>query len=151
MPAAHALIQARADVHAAARELTPTELWARPGEAASVGFHLKHIAGSLDRLLTYAAGRQLDTDQLRRVRLEGAADSPPEDAAGLLAQVDAAIDTALDVLRRTHEDDLLQPRAVGRMQLPSNVLGLLFHSAEHTQRHAGQVITTAKVVRSREG
>lgn len=151
MPAAHALIQAREDMRAAAEGLSVEQLWARPGNAASVGFHLRHIPGSLDRLLAYAAGRQLDADQLKRVREEGEPGDPPMPAAALLADVDRAVNAALDVLRDTHEEDLLEPRGVGRKQLPSNVLGLLFHAAEHTQRHAGQVITTAKLVREGPG
>ena len=151
MPAAHALIQAREDVRAAAHDLSVEQLWARPGNAASVGFHLRHIPGSLERLLTYASGSQLVAEQLKRVREEGEPGEPPANAATLLNELDRAIDAALDRLRATDERLLLEPRGVGRKQLPSNVLGLLFHAAEHTQRHAGQVVATAKVVRDRAG
>lgn len=156
MPVAHALVQARRDLEVA-RDLNVDELWARPGGAASVGFHLRHIPGSMNRLLTYAAGRQLDEDQMARLESERdadahSADAPDApDAPGLLEGVDREIERALDVLRQTPEADLLTPREVGRGRLPSNVLGLLFHVAEHTQRHAGQVVTTVKVVRGARG
>jgi len=114
---------------------------------ASVAFHLTHAIGSLDRLLTYARGEQLSTAQLAALRAEPEADTAPKSADALLRVVDAAIDRALIQIRRTQERDLLAPREVGRGRLPSTVLGLLFHAAEHTQRHLGQAVTTARVVR----
>lgn len=147
MPAAHALLQAREDVERAAAPLSATELWARPGGAASAGFHLRHLAGSIERLLAYARGEPLTEAQLAALPREGEPGEPPAEAATLIAAAQAAIDTALAVLRATPEAALLQPREVGRARLPSTVLGLLFHVAEHSQRHAGQLVTTAKVVR----
>lgn len=147
MPAAHALLQSQMDLREAAGGLSPAELWHRPGGAAAIGFHLRHIAGTLDRLFTYAHGRPLAPAQLAVLREEGNPGSPPATADELLETVDGAIEAALGGLRETPEADLLAPRAVGRRQLPSNVLGLLFHAAEHTQRHTGQVITTSKIVR----
>jgi uncharacterized damage-inducible protein DinB len=148
MPAAHCLLQCREEIELAARELTVEQLWTRPGGAASAGFHLRHIAGSIDRLLTYARGGQLERHQLAALRAEGEAGEPPEAAASLVAVAQAAIDMAVDTLRATHDTDLMVARAVGRAGLPSNVFGLLFHTAEHTHRHTGQLVTTAKVVRS---
>jgi len=148
MPVAHALIQAREDLHAAASEITNEQLRMRPGGAASIGLHLRHIAGSIDRLLTYAAGRQLSPEQLDAARAEPHIDDASASAGELLAGVDRAIDRVLEVVRATKEDELLAPREVGRARLPSNVLGLLFHIAEHTQRHTGQTIVTSKVVRA---
>lgn len=150
MPAAHALVQAGEDLHAA-EGLSPGQIWMRPGGAASVGFHLRHVVGSLDRLLTYARGEALREPQLSFLRREGEPGEPPEPAGRLLAETDAAIERALEVLRSTPRDSLLEARHVGRQRLPSTVIGLLFHAAEHTQRHAGQVITTAKVVRGMSG
>lgn len=146
MPAAHALVQAGEEL-AVAASLSGEELWARPGGAASVGFHLRHIAGSIDRLLTYARGEQLSGEQLAALRAEEEAGGPPEEADALLREAGAAIERALEVIRTTPREELLLPREVGRARLPSNVIGLLFHIAEHTQRHAGQVVTTARVVR----
>jgi uncharacterized damage-inducible protein DinB len=147
MPAAHALVQAAEDLERAAAPLEAEELWLRPGGAASVGFHLRHIAGSIERLLTYAAGRQLTEEQKQAVAGEAEPGEPPEPAAAVLQAAQAAIERALEVLRATPREALLEPREVGRARLPSTVLGLLFHVAEHTQRHTGQVITTAKIVR----
>jgi uncharacterized damage-inducible protein DinB len=147
MPAAHALVQASEDLAQAAAGLTPEQLRARPGGAASVGFHLVHIAGSIDRLLTYARDEALSEKQRAAATAEaGAAESG--DAASLIAQAQAAIEVALAQIRDTPAGTLLEPRAVGRARLPSTVLGLLFHVAEHTQRHVGQLIATAKAVRS---
>ena len=147
MPAAHALLQAQEDLHAAAAALTPAELWQRPGGAAAIGFHLRHLSGSLRRLLAYAQGRKLTPGEVAGIPLEGEPGTPPATAAELLGVVDGAVEEGLAVLRGTGPEAILAPRTVGRAALPSNVLGLLFHAAEHTQRHTGQVIATAKVVR----
>jgi len=148
MPAAHCLLQCREELSTAA-DLTTEQLWARPGGAASAGFHLRHIVGSLDRLLTYARGSQLDREQLAYLRAESEPGEPPDTAPTLVASAQAGIDTAVAVLRSTRDADLMLARTVGRAGLPSTVLGLLFHSAEHTHRHTGQLVTTSKIVRSR--
>jgi uncharacterized damage-inducible protein DinB len=144
MPVAHALLQAREDVERVATGSTTEELWRRPGGAASAGYHLRHLAGSLDRLLTYARGEQLDDAQRAALAHEGTAGDP---ASVLVPFVLAQIDRALDQVRRTPAESLGDARKVGRAGLPSTVLGLLFHAAEHTTRHAGQLITTLKVAR----
>ena len=145
-PAAHALVQAREDLDRAIAGISTDQLWARPNSAASLGYHLRHAAGSLDRLLTYARGQQLNDRQLADLKREGEPGIPPQDVAALVAHVQRAIDAALAQLKATRREDLLEPRAVGRAQLPSTVLGLLFHAAEHTTRHVGQAITTAKLI-----
>jgi uncharacterized damage-inducible protein DinB len=144
MPAAHALLHAREDLAKAAAGLTTAEIHATPGGAASVGFHLRHAAFATDRLLTYARGEALNESQ----RVAAASEREPRgEPEALLAQAQAAIDAALDRLRATPAAALLEPRAVGRAGLPSTVLGLIFHAAEHAARHAGQAITTAKLLR----
>ena len=148
MPAAHCLLQCREEIAAVAGSLTRDELWARPAGIASCGFHLRHIVGSLDRLLTYARGDQLERAQLAALRAEGEPGDPPADAMTLVAGAESAIDDAVAVLRATRVDDLFTPRLVGRAALPSTVFGLLFHCAEHTHRHTGQLVTTAKLVRA---
>jgi uncharacterized damage-inducible protein DinB len=148
MPVAHGLVQVARDVEPLA-DLTPEELWARPGGAAAVGFHLKHVAGVLDRLATYARGEALSDEQQSALRAEGAPGDRPASAAALVTEARAAVGRALAQVRATSRAALLEPRTVGRRQLPSNVLGLLHHAAEHATRHTGQAITTAKVVRSR--
>jgi hypothetical protein len=147
MPAAHALMQTREDVERVAKGLTNDELWARPGGAASVGFHLRHIAGSIDRLLAYAAGATLSEAQRAALAREEEAPRPGDDAPALVRDAVAAIDEALRVIRATPVESLADARAVGRAALPSTLRGLLFHIAEHTQRHTGQIVTTAKIVR----
>lgn len=146
-PAAHALLQASEDLERTARDLTPDELAMRPGDAASVAFHLRHVAGSIDRLLTYARGVPLSDAQRRALVAESTSGNAPGDAAELIAQVRVAVTGAIDTMRATPRDVLLEGRAVGRQGLPSTVLGLIFHTAEHTQRHTGQAIATAKAVR----
>lgn len=151
MPAAHCLLQCREEIGTVASSLSADEVWARPAGVASVGFHLRHIVGSLDRLLTYARGEQLDRLQMVALRAEGEPGDPPTQAHELVAHVEAAIDNAVTVLRATPDADLFLPRVVGRAGLPSTVLGLLFHCAEHTHRHTGQLVTTAKIVRAASG
>jgi len=151
MPAAHALIGAREDVEAALAGLSADELWASPGGAASAGFHAVHLAGSLDRLFTYARGEQLGDAQRQALAAESTPADPPPSPSEVNGIVHAAVDKALAQLRATDPATLLEPRGVGRLRLPSNVLGLLFHAAEHTQRHVGQLVTTAKVVRGLGG
>lgn len=147
MPAAHALVQAAVDIEQAASSLTVQELWVGPGGAASIGFHLRHIAGSIDRLLTYARGEQLSAEQFHELADERRPGEPPAEAATLTRKAAARITEAVEALRSAPKETLFEPRAVGRAQLPTNVFGLLFHIAEHTQRHTGQVVTTAKIVR----
>ena len=148
-PVAHALLQAREEVHGAVRDLPAAMLWTRPAGVASVGFHLQHLSGVVDRLFTYARGQALDEDQRRALAGEGQPVADGQDAAMLLDRFDARVELALEQLRATDERTLLEPRPVGRAQLPSTVLGLLFHAAEHTQRHVGQLLVTARVVRAR--
>jgi uncharacterized damage-inducible protein DinB len=147
MPVAHGLIQAHIDVRRAAADLTTAELWARPGGVAAVGFHLRHMAGSTDRLFTYARGAALTSDQRAAIDLEGVPGTPPASAESLLAAVRRAVDAALEILCKTPTDGLLEFRGVGKAQRPSDVIGLLSHAAQHAQRHAGQVITTVKLIR----
>jgi len=145
-PVAHSLLQCREELTAALAGLTPDQLWQRPNGAASIGFHARHAAGSLDRLLTYARGESLSPAQMAALAVEETPDLASDAAATLAAGFDAAVERALAQLRATSESTLLAPRGVGRARLPSTVLGLLFHAAEHTQRHVGQLVTTGKVI-----
>jgi hypothetical protein len=148
-PVAHCLLQCREELTGHLAGLTPEEIWAQPSGAASIGFHVRHAAGSLDRLFTYARGEQLSADQRAALAAEAHPDIAPNVGARLLTAFDDTVDRALGQLRATRETDLLDFRGVGRAQLPSTVLGLLFHAAEHTQRHAGQVATTVRIVSKR--
>ncbi|MCC7126130.1 MAG: DinB family protein [Acidobacteria bacterium] len=147
-PAAHALIMSMEDCAAAVASLTADELWLRPGGVASVGFHLQHLAGSTERLLTYARGERLTLAQLTAMQSEGQPGEPPASGAALVDAWRAAVDRAIAQMKATPESSLTDRRTVGRAQLPSTVLGLIFHAAEHASRHTGQVVTTAKVVAS---
>lgn len=146
MPAAHALLQTMEDVQAATADLSVDELWKKAGTAAPVGFHLKHLAGSTDRLLTYARGERLNEAQKAVLADEKSAGTPLADAATLLATLRTTIDAALDQLRATDPGSLTKQVQVGRAAT-STVLGLIFHAAEHSQRHAGQIVTTVKILR----
>jgi len=145
-PVAHGLLQCREEVTAHVSGLTPEQVWARPGGAASIGFHVRHAVGSLDRLFTYARGEQLSAAQHAYLAGEGDPDVVPKFDRQLVRAFDRAVERALEQLRTTREATLLEARTVGRGQLPSTVLGLLVHAAEHTQRHVGQIVTTVKVV-----
>jgi uncharacterized damage-inducible protein DinB len=149
-PVAHALLNASQQIHAAVEGLTPGEISSRPRGIASVGYHVRHAMGSLDRLFTYARGDGLSSEQRKALVAEGAGDDPDLNADDMTNAFDQAVEHALSQLRATDEATLLDHRGVGRAQLPSTVLGLLFHGGEHTARHAGQVVTTAKLVRGTE-
>ena len=150
-PVAHSLLQSREELHATLAGVSAADVWVTPGGAASIGFHARHAAGSLDRLLTYARGEQLDAAQKAALAAESQPDLRAQIVAALLAEFDAAVERALAQLRTTDEATLTHPRGVGRAQLPTTVGGLLFHAAEHTQRHLGQLMTTAKVVKGTAG
>ena len=143
-PVAHSLLQVREEIEGVT-SLTAAQLWTRPGGAASIGFHLRHLAGSLDRLMTYARGKPLNVAQYEYLAAEEHEQAETADA--LVRRAQDAIDRALAQVRGTPLCTLDESREVGRHRLPSTVLGLLFHAAEHAQRHSAQIITTAKVVR----
>jgi hypothetical protein len=160
-PVAHALLQAREEVAAALADFPDDLLWQRPAGVAPVGFHLQHLAGVIDRLFTYARGEALSVSQQADLAAEGrprdGGDSRdvvgPDDVAGagdvaaLLSVFSDRVDRGIEQLCATDEGTLTTARAVGRKRLPSTVQGLLFHAAEHAQRHVGQLIVTARVVR----
>lgn len=151
MPAVHALIQVREDLHRLAAEVPADLVWVRPGGAASIGFHIRHTAGALDRLFTYARGEALSDEQRTAAREEGNPGEPPASLAAVVAEADRLIERAFEQLRATRPESLLDVRKVGRAGLPSNVVGLLFHAAEHATRHVGQAITTAKILMGKVG
>ena len=145
-PAAHTLAQVGEDVLPIVEGLPPARLWARPGNAASIGFHLIHLPGSLDRLLTYSRGESLSPGQLAALAAERTVDQDRPPLTTLLSRFKQGLEAALNYLRVVPSDSLLQPREVGRKRLPSTTLGLIFHAAEHSARHAGQIVTLTKVV-----
>ena len=149
-PVAHALLQAREELAAALVDFPPALLNERPGDVASVGFHLRHLAGVLDRTFTYARGEALNAPQQAALAAATAplAAADAETLAQLLRRFGQQVDRALTQLRGTEFASLAEPRGVGRAQVPSTVIGLLVHAAEHTTRHLGQLLVTAKWARS---
>jgi uncharacterized damage-inducible protein DinB len=146
MPAAHALLQVREEVPPLVSGLSLDEVWSRPGESASIGFHLRHLVGAIDRLLTYARGQGLDEAQ--RAALLAERSATRDELVDLLRNLDHAIEAALAQIVSTDPATLEQPRFVGKAQLPTTVIGLLFHAAEHSARHSGQIATLVKVLRT---
>jgi hypothetical protein len=146
MPVVHALLQVREDIARLVAAVPAEHVWLRPGAAASIGFHVRHSGGALDRLFTYARGEPLSDAQKAALRGEGVVDEGAPTFEALAAEVNATIDRALHQLRATSTESLLEERRVGRAGLPSTTLGLLFHAAEHSTRHVGQAITTARVL-----
>ncbi len=142
-PVAHALQHAREEVEALAPEIPSATLWIRNG-AASEGYHLLHLTGALDRLLSYARGEQLSDDQKAALRAESQ-EHPELDAATLARRFSERVDQAIAQIRATDPATLLDERKVGRAGLASTLIGLLFHAAEHSTRHAGQLTTTVKL------
>ncbi|MGE3959026.1 MAG: DinB family protein [Vicinamibacterales bacterium] len=147
MPVVHSLLQVKAEIDALLPALTDEQLWERPNGAASIGFHILHIGGSTDRLMSYARGERLTPEQLAAAKAE-ATDRPDREA--LRSAVHAQIDGALEQVRTTPVGALTEERKVGRAGLPSTTLGLMFHVAEHATRHAGQAITTARILGVRQ-
>jgi hypothetical protein len=140
-PALYSFQQTREDLATHTEGLTAAQVWARPHGLAPLGFHLRHIAGSVDRLTTYLEGHELDDAQMAAL----AAEMQPGPSLGeLLADLDRSLGHAEQVIRGIHPATLAEARRVGRKHLPTTVIGLLVHIAEHTQRHLGQAITTAK-------
>ncbi|WP_066836323.1 DinB family protein [Rufibacter ruber] len=148
-PVAHALLQAKEELEEYLQEFSDDLLWQRPAGVASVGFHLQHLCGVLDRLLTYARGEGLQQEQLHYLSQEGIPPQQKVTVQELLGAFNLQVDLTLAQLTQTPEPELTQPRGVGRAQLPSTVLGLLFHAAEHTQRHVGQLLVTVKILQER--
>ena len=148
-PVAHALLQACEELAAALADFRPALLNERPGGRASVGFHLQHLAGVLDRTFTYARGEALSPAQLAALAEESEPLAPDAETMGeLLRRFNQQVDCALAQLRNTEFASLVEPRGVGRAQVPSTVIGLLVHAAEHTTRHLGQLLVTAQWVQA---
>ena len=150
-PVAHSLVQSREEVESVLGGLSMEQLWTSPGGAASAGYHARHAAGALDRLFTYARGEALSSAQRLALLVESSAPRERDDSDRLRTTFVEAVDRAVAQLRETPDSALLEAREVGRARLPSTVIGLLFHGAEHTQRHVGQLVAIAKVVQATAG
>ncbi|MCX6215106.1 DinB family protein [Spirosoma sp.] len=145
-PVAHALMQACEEVSALMTDFPEALLWVRPANVASVGFHLQHLTGVLDRLFTYARQEALSDEQLASLRSEGNPDETTLSTPELAVKFNQQVEKSLAYLQTVDEKTLTETRGVGRAQLPSTVIGLLTHAAEHTMRHVGQLSVTIRVL-----
>ena len=147
-PVAHAILQARDEVVAITQNFPGELLWLRPAGMASVGFHLQHLTGVLDRLFTYARNEPLSEIQLQSLKSEN--DNSPKEIspAFLLAEFIEQVNRSVHQLKHTDISTLTDARGIGRKQIPTNVIGLLFHAAEHTMRHTGQLLVTAAFLKT---
>jgi uncharacterized damage-inducible protein DinB len=141
----HALELAKEDLECWCGDLNDEELYAQPCDIAPVAFHIRHIARSLDRLLSYAEGIALSSEQIAQMKSEL---DPGATGEEIFAELDEAVEVSATRIRSFSPETLAETRTVGRQQMPTTVAGLLVHIADHTQRHVGQAITTAKVVRA---
>jgi uncharacterized damage-inducible protein DinB len=146
-PAAHALVLALEDVDLAVADLSEEDFWKQPGGITPLGFHVVHMAGATDRLMTYARGEALSDAQKAAAGAEKGLTTSRPAIAVAVEMWRGACGRAMAQLRSTSDSELAKPIAIGRAQLPSTVIGAIFHAAEHAARHAGQVVTTAKLVR----
>lgn len=148
-PVAHALLQAREELSDHMENFPRELLWVRPAGMASVGFHLQHLSGVLDRVFTYARAETLTSFQFEQLAEEGKDSESGYSAEDLVRRFNRQIDFAIQQLKETEEASLPDYRGVGRAGLPSTVIGLLFHAAEHTMRHIGQLMVTAAIVKDK--
>ena len=152
----HALELAEEDAARWAESLSDAEMFARPAGLPSVAFQLRHIVRSLDRLLTYAESGFLSSLELRGNELRGLSEAQMTAlrtemdegfAAEVLLEFREGLQSAMGRVRAFAPEQFAEVRGVGRKQLPTIVVGLLIHCAEHTQRHVGQMVTTVLVAR----
>ena len=144
-PIFYAFQQAREDLARYTESLTDEQLWTSVHGLGPVGFHLRHIAGSTRRLMVYLQGGSLGEAEMDALRGEDSASGPGR--TELLADLDRAFGEAEAVVRSLDAGTLREPRGVGRKRLPTTVIGLLTHIAEHTQRHVGEAIVLARLSR----
>jgi len=145
-PVAHALLQAREEVEQLMEGFPDRLLWESPANMASPAFHLEHMRGVVDRLFTYARAEALNDEQLNYLRAEGKQYLDDEVCKKLVAAFGKQVDKAVEQLEHTDPTTLTDARGIGRAQIPTTVIGLLFHTAEHVMRHAGQLLVTVKVL-----
>ncbi len=145
-PAAHALLQSSEELEKYLQDFPEELLWKKPAGRASVGFHLQHLTGVLDRMLTYAQAEKLSKNQFHYLKNE---EKPDEKLSVeiLIQNFQKKVNEAIVFLKNTPENILTEYRPVGRKELPSTVIGLLFHAAEHSQRHVGQLLVTGSVLK----
>lgn len=144
-PAAHALLQSESELGKYLKGFPKELLWKKINGRASVGFHIQHITGVLDRMMTYSEGESLSEEQFSYLEREGEEDFNLE-VEYLQQRFSNQVKKALAYFRNISEEKLKEKRTVGRKKLPSTVLGLLFHAGEHSQRHIGQLLVTVSIL-----
>ena len=149
-PVAHALLQCGEEVHRTMENFPDALLWKRPANVASPAFHLQHIRGVIDRLFTYARKEQLSTGQMDAILIEGKQEKNSLSAKELIEELDKQIDHAIKELINVKEDTLTEARGMGRKQIPTTLIGLYFHTAEHSMRHIGQLLVTVKILKAEQ-
>lgn len=145
-PSAHALLQSVREVKGYLADFPEEKLWEQPFGRASVGFHLRHLTGVLDRLMTYAKEESLTDAQFQFLKNEGNGENAPS-AQQMITDFEQKVDEALAYFKTLPESALTEARFVGRKKLPTTVIGLLFHAAEHSQRHVGQLLVTVSALK----
>ncbi len=146
-PVAHALLQAKEEVNRLMADFPEIYLWIKPVGLASPGFHIQHMTGVIDRLFTYAQGEALSSHQMDFLHSEGTPPQKQDSVAALLHAFSARVDEAVAKLSTIDESTLTEVRGVGRAQIPSTVIGLYVHTAEHIMRHSGQLLVTVRILK----
>jgi hypothetical protein len=148
-PVAHALLQAREELHDMMNTFPEKLLWERPADVASPAFHLQHLTGVLDRLFTYARKESLTHEQLHALSIEGNQHETSSSMMELIELFNKQVDLSIRELHEVNIDMLTEVRTVGRKLIPTTLIGLYVHAAEHTMRHIGQLLVTVKVLKSK--
>ena len=143
-PVAHALLQAREEVSEIMNGFPENFLWEKPAGCASPGFHLQHITGVLDRLFTYARNESLTNDQVYTLSVEGNKEKSLQPMHQLIELFNNQVTASINELSKTNIETLTDVRTVGRKKIPSTLIGLYFHAAEHVMRHIGQLLVNCK-------
>ena len=148
-PVAHTLLQAREELNELMTGFNEVLLWVKPMGMASVGFHLQHLTGVIGRLFTYARGEALTQQQLNYLQAEGKSPEKDYTIKDMVGRFNKQVDKAIKQLSQVDESTLTEARGVGRAQLPSTVIGLYTHTAEHTMRHLGQLMVTVGILKGK--
>lgn len=150
-PVAHALQEVGEEVHNIMEDFPENLLWHKPIGVASPAFHLQHINGVIDRLFTYARKDLLSKEQMHSLSLEGEEENKSSSMKQMISNLDQRISMAVEELKTIHVETLTEARGVGRKQIPTTLIGLYFHAAEHSMRHVGQLLVTVKLLKFSKG
>lgn len=147
-PVAHALLEVGEEVQIIMEGFPENLLWKKPAGVASPAFHLQHINGVIDRLFTYARKELLSKEQMHSLSLEGGEQNNSLSMQQMISSLNERISLAVEELKTIDVETLSEARGVGRKQIPTTLIGLYFHAAEHSMRHLGQLLVTVKILKS---